>query len=197
MGADQQVYATTFTCEDDSWYTPKWLVDLAADILGWFDLDPCSTEIANKIVRAEKYYTIEQNGLALPWRGKVFCNPPSRVYRRGDPEIIKTAKPKLWAQKMIQELNAGNVSAGILVVKSVLGYKWYQGLYEQYWCCHLAERPAFTRPDGSSRGAAKKGVTIFYFGDCEDWFAEKFAPYGKVVPPTEILDSMMETFFER
>jgi len=192
----QQVHVTTFTCEDDSWYTPAWLVKLADRALGYIDLDPCSTEIANRVVKAERYYTKEQNGLALPWVGHVFCNPPSKLYRRGDPEIDKTAKPHLWAAKFLSAWEYGDMTGGILVVKSVLGYKWYEELYEQLWCCHLTERPAFYTPDGAERGAAKKGVTVFYAGVSECCFAEVFAPYGKIVPPTKLLNRMTERYFD-
>ena len=44
--------------------------------MGSIDTDPASNDIANKIVKAEKYYTIETNGLAHDWTGNVWMNPP-------------------------------------------------------------------------------------------------------------------------
>lgn len=188
----QQVQVTTFTCANDSWYTPDWLIEQSRWVLGTIDLDPCSSEIANKIVRATSIYTAADNGLEQPWHGRIFCNPPSRVYRKGDPDIVKTAKPHLWASKLVKEFDAGNVTSAILLVKSVLGYKWYESLYYNYWCCHLADRPAFIRPDGSDSGPCKKGVSVFYFGNSEYHFTDTFAPYGKIVPPLPILDIMIK-----
>ncbi len=55
----------------DEWYTPKGIIDA----LGHFDLDPCAA--SNRLWNiADTNYTIEDNGLVLPWFGRVFCNPP-------------------------------------------------------------------------------------------------------------------------
>ena len=108
----------------------------------------------------------------------VLLNPPSK---RGDP----TARPHLWAKKLIEEYDSGHVSRAILVVKSVLGYKWYEELYQRFWVCHLRERPAFVRPDGTMVGMAKKGVSVFYLGDVEHRikFVYHFGSHGKIVSP--------------
>jgi len=110
----------------------------------------------------------------------VFLNPPSR---RGDP----TARPHLWADKLQKAYLLGNVTAACLVVKSVLGYNWYERLYANYWCAHLRKRPQFVRPDGTTVGRAKKGVSVFLFsgGDTEmiRRFFATFIVHGKVVAP--------------
>lgn len=54
----------------DSWCTPKWL----ADALGPFDLDPCSNERSH--IHATRRIQLPEDGLATPWDGSVFCNPP-------------------------------------------------------------------------------------------------------------------------
>lgn len=64
----------------DNWCTPKWLTDL----LGRFDLDPCSN--AHSTVQAFERCQLEQSldesvvsndGLAFDWgRRSVFVNPP-------------------------------------------------------------------------------------------------------------------------
>lgn len=43
--------------------------------LGQFDLDPCSP-INRPWDTAKKHYTIEDDGLLMPWDGRVWCNPP-------------------------------------------------------------------------------------------------------------------------
>lgn len=58
------------------WQSPPWLVELARHTLGVIDLDPASDVEANEIVRAGRIYTKEDDGLALPWFGNVFINPP-------------------------------------------------------------------------------------------------------------------------
>lgn len=53
------------------WITPKFITDA----VGPFDLDPCAP-IHPPWPIAPKTYTIEDDGLAHPWEGRVFCNPP-------------------------------------------------------------------------------------------------------------------------
>ena len=180
MATDQRTAITTYTCDDDEWWTPIELIDACRYVLGKFDLDPASSKAANQRVRASHIYTREDNGLKQPWFGRVFLNPPSR---NGDPQ----ARPHLWAEKLEREYLLGNVDAACLVVKSVLGYKWYEHLYANYWCCHLRERPAFVRPDGSIVGRAKKGVTVFLLAGKDptriERFFAAFVGIGKVVAP--------------
>jgi len=180
MPANQQTDITTFTAMDDEWWTPPYLIRACRTVLGQIDLDPASSVEANTYVKALNIYTREDNGLSKPWSGTVFLNPPSR---RGDP----TAKPHLWAYKLAEEYSRkGGVTAACLIVKSVLGYKWYEFLYTNYWCCHLKERPAFIKWDGTTVGMAKKGVTVFLLSGGHTrikTFFDTFLPLGKVVPP--------------
>lgn len=55
----------------DEWLTPP---EIIAD-LGPFDLDPCSPT-NRPWPTAKMHYTIEDNGLLMPWDGFVWCNPP-------------------------------------------------------------------------------------------------------------------------
>ncbi|WP_456867611.1 DNA N-6-adenine-methyltransferase [Galbibacter sp. BG1] len=43
--------------------------------LGHFDLDPCSP-IDRPWDIADSHFTVNDNGMMLPWRGRVWCNPP-------------------------------------------------------------------------------------------------------------------------
>lgn len=72
----------------DEWLTPPHI--LAA--LGSFDLDPCAP-VVRPWPTAATHYTIESNGLAQPWSGRVWLNPPygkeaekwlSRMAQHGD-----------------------------------------------------------------------------------------------------------------
>lgn len=58
---------------NDDWATPWEIVRGLEAEFGAFDLDPCCTESTAK---APKFYTKAQDGLGLPWTGRVFCNPP-------------------------------------------------------------------------------------------------------------------------
>lgn len=57
--------------KNDEWLTPPEIMKP----LGDFDLDPCSP-INRPWPTAAQHFTIEDNGLAHPWHGRVWCNPP-------------------------------------------------------------------------------------------------------------------------
>jgi hypothetical protein len=57
--------------KNDEWLTPPHIINA----LGKFDLDPCAP-VNRPWPTAATHYTKEDNGLSLPWHGRVWCNPP-------------------------------------------------------------------------------------------------------------------------
>ena len=76
-----------FSSATDNWATPQDFFDELNEEFH-FDLDVCADEINHK---CDKYYTKEQDGLTMPWKGIVWCNPP---YGR---EIGKWVRKALFA----------------------------------------------------------------------------------------------------
>jgi hypothetical protein len=71
MGSHQSARSQT-----DVWLTPPALIDALG---GWesFDLDPCAQpDQAAVLPTARRYYTEAENGLLLPWVGRVWGNFP-------------------------------------------------------------------------------------------------------------------------
>jgi len=68
----------------DEWLTPPWILEA----LGEFSLDPCAP-VNRPWPTAKLHYTIEDNGLSLPWPGRVGCNPP---YSSADPWLKRMAE---------------------------------------------------------------------------------------------------------
>jgi len=56
------------------WGTPPQWAEWARRTLGGIDLDPCSSDEANEVVRADRY--LSAGGLDAEWSGKIYCNPP-------------------------------------------------------------------------------------------------------------------------
>ncbi|MCM2537679.1 phage N-6-adenine-methyltransferase [Burkholderia glumae] len=57
--------------KNDEWLTPPEILKP----LGPFDLDPCAP-VRRPWNTAAWHYSIEDDGLIQPWRGRVWCNPP-------------------------------------------------------------------------------------------------------------------------
>ena len=62
--------------ESTEHYTPKYILDAVIACMGAIDLDPCSNSREIPNVPAARHYTTQDNGLVLPWGGRVFLNPP-------------------------------------------------------------------------------------------------------------------------
>lgn len=56
---------------NDEWLTPPEIVHA----LGPFTLDPCAP-VNRPWPTAATHYTVEDDGMAQPWFGRVWCNPP-------------------------------------------------------------------------------------------------------------------------
>lgn len=61
----------TNTRNQPEYFTPKWVYEP----LGAFDLDPCTHPTGHPRI-APRWFSVCENGLAQPWVGRVWLNPP-------------------------------------------------------------------------------------------------------------------------
>lgn len=176
----QQIAVITGSSESNEWYTPAHIIEAARQVLGHIDLDPASSEAANRVVRAGHIYTITDDGYAQIWHGRVWLNPP---YGRADGETGTNAVR--WSRKLIAEYEAGRVESAILLVKAALGYNWFEDLWRLYPTCLLRERLSFVRSDGNDDGQSKHATALLYLGREVVQFQTAFRRLGRVVMPDE------------
>lgn len=152
---------------NSEWYTPEKYAELARMVLGFIDTDPCSCEAANEVVRAQTFYTAEQDGLQQEWHGCVYVNPPY-----GDGTVDE------FAVKLLLELDAGRATQAIFLVNNCTETKWFQTL-----ACHAAAvcfpcgRISFWSLDRSSK-TPLQGQAILYFGKNAKRFKSVFSGIG-------------------
>lgn len=127
----------------NAYYTPQWLVKvIRKDIFGGIiDLDP-ATDASNP-VGALTWYTQEDDGLAQPWFGNVFCNPP---YGKG---------AKLFAVHAVNETLAKPNTRVVMLLAARPGSVWQQNAMR--WATDilfLKKRLKFENRDGLADGHA-------------------------------------------
>ncbi len=71
MGKGIGGHTRAYKGANDEWLTPPEIVSE----LGPFDLDSCAP-VCRPWDTAVKHYTVEDDGLWLPWEGRVWLNPP-------------------------------------------------------------------------------------------------------------------------
>lgn len=164
QSADKKPLVTLNTgCEE--WYTPEQYIEAARKILEQIDLDPATSEIAQQTVRAEKYFTVEEDGLSQEWSGNIWLNPP---YSRG------------LLDKFVGKLLVSTFKAAIVLTDSSTETGWFSRLAARAQViCFSNKRIKFLRPDGSEgNGSPTRGSAFFYFGNEADKFREVFQQFG-------------------
>lgn len=169
----------------NEWYTPSEYIQVAHGLMGGIDTDPASNDIANRVIQATTYYTIETNGFDKPWRGRVWLNPP---YGREDGD----SNQERWSARLIAQYTEGITTEAILLVNAVTDRKWFQPLWN-YPICFVRERIRFYDESGES-GQPTHGNVFVYFGNNPALFAHLFGQFGRVVIPHGQISEVLKAY---
>jgi hypothetical protein len=156
----------------NNWYTPALYVNAVREVLGTIDLDVASCAFANQVVRADRYYTIDDNALLLPWPGRCFVNPP---YGRTS---TKESLLRLFVGRLLQQYHAGICTEAILLIPVNTATKWFVPLWH-FPICFPKRRIRFYSEQGKSDGASFPTCFV-YFGQDEERFIEVFSTFGPI-----------------
>lgn len=155
----------------NEWYTPSEFVEAARIAMGSIDTDPASSDIANETVKAETYYTINDNGLIHKWHGNVWLNPPY-----SQPQV--TDFTKVTVGKYLD----GEIKQACVLVNNATETEFFQRMLAHCSAiCFPKSRIRFIDPEGNPSGAPLQGQAILYFGNKANEFENAFSEFGKVL----------------
>jgi phage N-6-adenine-methyltransferase len=155
LGGEKNVAGT------DVWLTPPWLLKQ----LGEFDLDPCAP-LNRPWDTAKKHYTIEDNGLAFEWEGRVWLNPP---YGRG---------MEIWLSRLAEH-NGGGLAL-------IFARTETKAFFNEVWdkadaLLFFRGRIKFHTPDGLEAQTAQSPSVLIAYGKAEVEVLRYVSHLGKFI----------------
>lgn len=156
---------------NNEWYTPPAYIEAARKVMGSIDVDPASSELANKIVCATTFYTEKEDGRRRTWAGSVWMNPPYAQPLVSD--FCDLLVKKFWAKEVTQ---------ACVLINNATETGFFQQLAN---CCSaiclIKGRIKFLDEKGNPEGAPLQGQSLLYFGANYVRFAQVFAQFGVVL----------------
>lgn len=98
----------------DKWATPWSVIHELEAEFGKFDVDVCCERHTAK---AERYYTVDNDGLTLPWIGRVWCNPPY-------------SDPLPWCRRAHEATASGEADLVVMLLPVATDTRWF---HEWVW----------------------------------------------------------------
>lgn len=136
--------------------------------MGGIDTDPCTEAAFEPIIEARVNYSWEdrrEDGLLLPWPGRVHCNPPGGLvlefWRKA---LGSDAEQVMWVGFSIEQF-------AILIDADAHPL--------DFSCCILRKRVGFNRHDGY-RGSPSHANYVCGLNVDHAAFEREFAPLGRV-----------------
>ena len=157
--------SAVFGSASPEWYTPLALARDIARFLGCIDLDPCADP--EHSIPATRHMSFDMgDGLAIPWVGNVFVNPP---YGRG---------AEKWTRKFASD---PAIRQAVLLIPARTETRWFAPLYD-FPICFISGRLHYrTRARSAKVNNAPFPSVLVYRGPFVARFVETFSAYGPVL----------------
>lgn len=152
-------------------YTPEPYVEAARELMGEIDFDPCSSWLANQVVKATKWYGFDGrqlvDGLSQPWEGRTLLNPPGGRTSKHAPHLTGLHKTYacIWWGKLVHEWQQGAIQQAVFVgfsLELIQRCQLYQTANTRnpvtFPICYPKERIAYDYPQDTYDGFPCEGT---------------------------------------
>jgi hypothetical protein len=184
--------------ENDFISPPELVATTAAFFGGSIDLDPASSESANSVVQADRFFTWKENGLNQPWKAdSVFLYPPkstlngaeqpkdTRLFRKN--LRFKKSAQRVWLELCYNKWLRNEFGQGILfLTSSEVALLVTQKIGFDFPLCILSERPRLLHEQTLKPVQAKVFGFIYYLPSQLNYensirsFSEHYSNLGRV-----------------
>jgi hypothetical protein len=164
--------------ESNEWYTPARYVEIVRKFFGGeIDLDPCSSIAAQRTVKANMYFSLNESGedaLKLPWYAKnVFMNPPYG-------KVANESQAGLFCRELLLRHSEEQFAEAVILINSCTGAKWFQPLFDES-ICFVDHRIHYDVPPGSAKKSQPTKDNVFvYVGNRVVEFQSHFKELGRI-----------------
>ena len=184
--------------ENDYISPPELVATTAAFFGGSIDLDPASSESANSIIQADRFFTWKENGLNQPWKAdSVYLYSPkstlngaeqpkdTRLFRKN--LRFKKSAQRVWLELAYNKWLRNEFGQGIIfLTSSEVALLVTQKIGFDFPLCILSERPKLLHEQTLKPVQAKVFGFIYYLPSQLNYensirsFSEHYSNLGRV-----------------
>jgi len=184
--------------ENDFISPPELVATTAAFFGGSVDLDPASSESANSVVQADRFFSWKENGLNQPWKAdSVYLYPPkstlngaeqpkdTRLFRKN--LRFKKSAQRVWLELCYNKWLRNEFGQGIIfLTSSEVALLVTQKIGFDFPLCILSERPKLLHEQTLKPVQAKVFGFVYYLPSQLNYensirsFSEHYSNLGRV-----------------